>query len=205
MVSDNLAQLQHLARRGGRCSRADGLSACRSPASSWTTRIKQGAHKSHLRQQSVPRDLERRFRERAPRDSKPGARPADVRQRIQEQYAGQRQAFVLTNGELETLYPEDGLDQWFGLTSVHIVVAVLVVILGVVNTLTVSITDRRRELGRAPGGGRAPRPGPAGPSGSEALSIGSMLLTCCSASRWARSTWTTSSRSCITISLGMRL
>jgi putative ABC transport system permease protein len=38
-------------------------------------------------------------------------------------------------------------DQWFGLTYVQIAVAVLVAILGIVNTLTVSITDRRRELG----------------------------------------------------------
>src|SRR5258705_8247052 len=47
-------------------------------------------------------------------------------------------------------------DQWFGLTSVQTAVAVLVAILGIVNTLTVSITDRRRELGvlRAVGGMR---------------------------------------------------
>jgi putative ABC transport system permease protein len=38
-------------------------------------------------------------------------------------------------------------DQWFALSSVQIAVAVLVAILGIVNTLTVSITDRRRELG----------------------------------------------------------
>ena len=38
-------------------------------------------------------------------------------------------------------------DQWFGITYVQIAVAVLVAILGIVNTLTVSITDRRRELG----------------------------------------------------------
>jgi putative ABC transport system permease protein len=38
-------------------------------------------------------------------------------------------------------------DQWFGLTYVQIAVAVLVAVLGIVNTLTVSITDRRRELG----------------------------------------------------------
>ena len=45
-------------------------------------------------------------------------------------------------------------DQWLSLTSVQIAVAVLVAILGIVNTLTVSITDRRRELGvlRAVGG-----------------------------------------------------
>ena len=37
--------------------------------------------------------------------------------------------------------------QWFGLTYIQLAVAVLVAVLGIVNTLTVSITDRRRELG----------------------------------------------------------
>jgi putative ABC transport system permease protein len=77
---------------------------------------------------------------------KQGAPIADVRQRILEQYAGQRQVFVLTNDELKR-YILKVTDQWFGLTSVQIAVAVLVAILGIVNTLTVSITDRRRELG----------------------------------------------------------
>ena len=76
----------------------------------------------------------------------PGAQVADVRQRIIEKYAGQRQVFVLTNHELKS-YILKVTDQWFGLTSVQIAVAVLVAILGIVNTLTVSITDRRRELG----------------------------------------------------------
>jgi putative ABC transport system permease protein len=76
----------------------------------------------------------------------PGARMPDVRQRIIERFAGQRQVFVLTNQELKS-YILKVTDQWFGLTSVQIAVAVLVAILGIVNTLTVSITDRRRELG----------------------------------------------------------
>ena len=76
----------------------------------------------------------------------PGAQVPQVRQRILDRYAGQRQVFVLTNGELKG-YILKITDQWFGLTSVQIAVAVLVAILGIVNTLTVSITDRRRELG----------------------------------------------------------
>jgi putative ABC transport system permease protein len=39
------------------------------------------------------------------------------------------------------------IDQWFGMTYNQIAVAVFVAVLGIVNTLTVSITDRRRELG----------------------------------------------------------
>ncbi len=77
---------------------------------------------------------------------KPGVPMPDVRRSILERYAGTRQVFVLTNAELRA-YILKVTDQWFGLTSVQIAVAVLVAILGIVNTLTVSITDRRRELG----------------------------------------------------------
>jgi putative ABC transport system permease protein len=77
---------------------------------------------------------------------KPRASMPEVRRRILEKYAGQRQVFVLTNAELKA-YILKVTDQWFGLTSIQIAVAVLVAILGIVNTLTVSITDRRRELG----------------------------------------------------------
>jgi len=77
---------------------------------------------------------------------KPGAQVPDVTRRILERFAGTRQVFVLTNRELRA-YILKITDQWFGLTSVQIAVAVLVAILGIVNTLTVSITDRRRELG----------------------------------------------------------
>jgi putative ABC transport system permease protein len=76
----------------------------------------------------------------------PGANMPEVRQRILDRFAGERQLFVLTNRELKQ-YILKITDQWFGLTSMQIAVAVLVAILGIVNTLTVSITDRRRELG----------------------------------------------------------
>ncbi len=69
-----------------------------------------------------------------------------VSRSILSTYAGERQVFVLTNGELRD-YILRVTDQWFGLTSIQIAVAVFVAILGIVNTLTVSITDRRRELG----------------------------------------------------------
>jgi len=71
---------------------------------------------------------------------------AAVKEEILSRYEGERQVFVLTNAELKA-YILRVTDQWFGLTSVQIAVAVLVAILGIVNTLTVSITDRRRELG----------------------------------------------------------
>jgi putative ABC transport system permease protein len=77
---------------------------------------------------------------------KPGSDVAVVRQAILRGYAGRRQVFVMTNAALRS-YITGIAGQWFGLTSVQIAVAVLVAILGIVNTLTVSVTDRRRELG----------------------------------------------------------
>jgi putative ABC transport system permease protein len=77
---------------------------------------------------------------------KPRTSPLDVRRRLIERFSGERQLFVLTNAEVKR-YILKITEQWFGLTSVQIAVAVLVAILGIVNTLTVSITDRRRELG----------------------------------------------------------
>jgi len=82
-----------------------------------------------------------------------GVQVPEVKRRILERYAGQRQVFVLNNEELKA-YILGIANQWFALTYVQVAVAVVVAILGVVNTLTVSITDRRRELGvlRAVGG-----------------------------------------------------
>ena len=77
---------------------------------------------------------------------KPGADGVKVRQQILDRYGTQQRLFVLTNQDLRQ-YIIRLTDQWFGLTYVQIAVAVLVAILGIVNALTVSITDRRRELG----------------------------------------------------------
>ncbi len=76
----------------------------------------------------------------------PGTNIADVRQRIIDRFTGERHVFVLTNEEARQ-YVLRIADQWFSLMNVQIGIAVLVAILGIVNTLTVSITDRRRELG----------------------------------------------------------
>ncbi len=75
-----------------------------------------------------------------------GAVEADVKRRILEKFGNQRRLFVLTNREVRR-YILRLTDQWFGITYVQIAVAVFVAMLGIVNTLTVSITDRRRELG----------------------------------------------------------
>jgi putative ABC transport system permease protein len=76
----------------------------------------------------------------------PGHDIADVRQRIVERFAGERQIFVLTS-EQSRRYVLDLTAQWFGLMNVQLAVAVFVAVLGIVNSLTVSIADRQRELG----------------------------------------------------------
>jgi putative ABC transport system permease protein len=76
---------------------------------------------------------------------KPDAPHAVVRQQIVDLYAGTRHVFVLTNDESRR-YVLRVAGQWFALMNVQIAVAVLVAVLGIVNTLTVSITDRTREL-----------------------------------------------------------
>jgi putative ABC transport system permease protein len=145
MVSDNLAQLQHL-------SLGETMEI---PAPNGMIRLPiVGIVVDYSDQQGTVLMDRRLFLKYWNDDSvnifrvyvKPGAPIAEVRQRILEQYAGQRQVFVLTNDELKR-YILKVTDQWFSLTSVQIAVAVLVAILGIVNTLTVSITDRRRELG----------------------------------------------------------
>jgi putative ABC transport system permease protein len=69
-----------------------------------------------------------------------------VRQRVIDTLSSHRRLLVLTNREVRDWIMKL-LDQWFAMTYNQIVVAVLVAVLGIVNTLTVSITDRKRELG----------------------------------------------------------
>jgi len=68
-----------------------------------------------------------------------------VKRSILEKFQGQRQVFVLTNGELKS-YVMRMVDQWFGITYLPVLIAVLVALLGIASTLIVSVTDRRREL-----------------------------------------------------------
>jgi putative ABC transport system permease protein len=83
----------------------------------------------------------------------PGASASDVKAHILERFSEQRRLFVLANREVRD-WVLRMTDQWFAMTYIQLFVAVLVAILGIVNTLTVSIADRRRELGvlRAVGG-----------------------------------------------------
>jgi len=83
---------------------------------------------------------------------KPGFAPEGVRRAILERM-GSTRMFVLLNREVRD-YVLSITSQWFGMTYLQVLVAVVVAVLGIVNTLTVSIADRRRELGvlRAVGG-----------------------------------------------------
>jgi putative ABC transport system permease protein len=75
-----------------------------------------------------------------------GADPSAVKSAILARLSDQTRLFVLRNSELRA-YILKIADQWFAIGYVQIAVAVLVAILGIINTLTVSISDRRRELG----------------------------------------------------------
>jgi putative ABC transport system permease protein len=75
-----------------------------------------------------------------------GASVPEVRKMILERLGGNRRLFVLTNAEVRG-YITGLTDQWLAVSYSQIAVAVLVAILGIMNTLTVSIMDRRRELG----------------------------------------------------------
>lgn len=85
-----------------------------------------------------------------------GADAGTVKAAILAKLGSQTRLFVLRNSELRE-YILKIANQWFGIAYLQIAVAVLVAILGIVNTLTVSISDRRRELGvlQAIGGLRA--------------------------------------------------
>jgi putative ABC transport system permease protein len=75
-----------------------------------------------------------------------GENLAAVRQRLSGALAGRQRLIVLTNDDVR-VWIMKLLDNWFAMTYNQIAVAILVAVLGIVNTLTVSITDRRRELG----------------------------------------------------------
>ncbi len=75
----------------------------------------------------------------------PGANPSTVRNAILNKFSGDRHLFVLSTREVRD-YIGGLADQWFGITWVQISIAILVAILGIINSLTVTIADRRREL-----------------------------------------------------------
>jgi putative ABC transport system permease protein len=84
---------------------------------------------------------------------RPGFTPERVKSAILARFSQDRRLFVLSSQDVKS-YILGFVNQWFSMTYIQITIAVLVAILGIINTLAVSITDRKRELGvlRAIGG-----------------------------------------------------
>ncbi len=76
----------------------------------------------------------------------PGARPDEVKREILSRFSGQKRLFVFTNLEFRRKILAL-IDQFFALTYVQIIVAMAVAVLGIINTLFISISDRRRDIG----------------------------------------------------------
>jgi putative ABC transport system permease protein len=85
----------------------------------------------------------------------PGAEPQTIQLRIQRLLVGNQFAFVYTNREYKQ-WIIGLVDQFFRLNYAQMVVAILIAAIGIVNTLIISIAERKREIGviRAIGGTR---------------------------------------------------
>jgi putative ABC transport system permease protein len=75
-----------------------------------------------------------------------GADPMAVRKAILTRFSTHSRLFVLTNADIREFILRSTAN-WLDIANVQLAVAVLVAMLGIVNALTVSIMDRRRELG----------------------------------------------------------
>ena len=115
IVSDNLAQLQHLhARRDRRAHRAGRRHSAADRRNH--RRLLRSAGVDPDRSSALPAILAGRLGQLLSACiSRRRRAVADVRRRILERYAGQRQVFVLNNDELKN-YVLRITDQWFGLT-----------------------------------------------------------------------------------------
>ncbi len=89
-------------------------------------------------------------------DLNPGVNQQAMKEQIERLTAGSFHAFVYTNSEFKH-WISSLVDQFFTLNYMQLVVAVLIAILGIVNTLLISVSERRREIGivRAIGGLRS--------------------------------------------------
>jgi putative ABC transport system permease protein len=145
VIADNLAQLQKL-KLGQMLEIASPSGVLRLPVA--------GILKDYSNQLGtifIERELYRRLWKDDAVDVfrvylSPGVSRDALKARILEQFTHERRLFVLSNQDVRS-YVLKVTDQWFGMTYLQLFVAVLVAILGIVNTLTVSIADRRRELG----------------------------------------------------------
>jgi len=77
---------------------------------------------------------------------KPGVAVEQARRRILDRFGNRTKLFVITQEELRR-ETQVILHQAFSMMYAQLLIAIFVAVLGIVNSLTVSITDRRRELG----------------------------------------------------------
>jgi putative ABC transport system permease protein len=89
-------------------------------------------------------------------DLNPGVDQLAMKQEVEHLTAGSFHAFVYTNAEFKR-WISSLVDQFFTLNYMQLVVAVMIAILGIINTLLISVSERRREIGivRAIGGLRS--------------------------------------------------
>jgi putative ABC transport system permease protein len=76
----------------------------------------------------------------------PGQNPIAMKRRIEQLTAGTEHALVYTNAEFRD-WISGLVDQFFLLNDMQLVVAVIVAVVGIANTLLISATERRREFG----------------------------------------------------------
>jgi putative ABC transport system permease protein len=74
-----------------------------------------------------------------------GASADELKQRILTRFSEQRRLFVGLNREVKARVMSN-TKQWLGMSYMQIGVAIVVAVLGIANTLLVSVTDRRREF-----------------------------------------------------------
>ncbi|HEX3372284.1 MAG TPA: FtsX-like permease family protein [Candidatus Acidoferrales bacterium] len=89
-------------------------------------------------------------------DLQPGVDQIAMKAEVEKLTKGSFHAFVYTNAEFKK-WISSLVDQFFTLNYMQLVVAVLIAVLGIINTLLISVAERRREIGivRAIGGLRS--------------------------------------------------
>jgi putative ABC transport system permease protein len=76
-----------------------------------------------------------------------GVRREAVAEAIRERLSGRtNRLFIMTNEEFKKIISRI-LDQFFSLSYIQLLIALLVAVLGIANTLVISVAERRRELG----------------------------------------------------------
>src|SRR5262249_1479092 len=76
----------------------------------------------------------------------PGVSRAQVKAAITKALSGEHRLFVFTNQEYKD-YILKIVNQFFAISYLQMLVAIVVAVIGIINTLIISVSERRRELG----------------------------------------------------------